>query len=63
MTNRAHHKARHTARVQRGCGRKVTYHSEESALRAALRTTTTWYHCPHCGHWHLTSQKDPKGTP
>lgn len=37
------------------CGRKVRYASEYAAMRAGAKTGMTWYHCPYCHGWHLTS--------
>lgn len=62
MTNRSHHKSRHTARVNRGCAGKTTFYSQESAYRAALRHGHPRYHRTHCAHWHLTSQDNQPGS-
>jgi DNA-directed RNA polymerase subunit RPC12/RpoP len=43
------------------CGRKRRYRSQGDALDAALlagvERERTAYRCPHCGHWHLASQR------
>ncbi len=51
-----HRKRRRAARVMRGCTSKVRYRSLASAIDAAVRHALTWYRCPYCGGWHLTSR-------
>ncbi len=47
---------RRRRREQRACRDKVAYDTELSAARAAARTDNTWYRCPYCHKWHLTSK-------
>lgn len=53
--------ARHRERVRRMCTSKVRYPSLMAALDAAVRTGLTWYRCPRCRGWHLTSRKETPG--
>ena len=43
------------------CVEKVRYGSEMSAMRAAVRTGNTWYRCPYCRGYHLTSRYHQPG--
>ena len=43
------------------CAEKVRYGSEISAMRAAVRTGNTWYRCPYCHGYHLTSRYHQPG--
>jgi len=47
------------AERQQRCARKRRYRSEGDALDAALLAGVARgrkaYHCPLCGHWHLSS--------
>lgn len=48
-------KRKRKKREKRMCRDKVAYPSMMAALDAAVRTGLTWYHCPYCNKWHLTS--------
>lgn len=39
------------------CSEKVRYPDEMEAMRAAVRTGNTWYRCPYCHGYHLTSSR------
>lgn len=54
--------ARRRERARRMCTSKVRYGSLMAAVDAATRTGLTWYRCPRCRGWHLTSRKTaPRG--
>ena len=56
-TNPRHHNRRRTKRRNRMCSEKVRYPDEMEAMRAAVRTGNTWYRCPYCHGYHLTSSR------
>lgn len=43
------------------CREKVTYWSEVAAMDAATHTGNTWYRCPYCHGFHLTSRYHQPG--
>lgn len=55
-TNRRHRARRRRERKRRACTSKRRYNSEIDAMRAAVRCGLTWYRCPYCHRWHLTSR-------
>lgn len=64
MPGRRNRRSRRTRRRNRMCREKVTYWSEVAAMDAATRTGNTWYRCPYCHGFHLTSRyHQPGGGP
>ena len=57
MGNCRHYRRRRTKRRMRGCKTKKRYGSEIAAMRVAVRFGQTWYRCPYCHGFHLTSKK------
>lgn len=45
------------ARKARMCENKRTFYTQMKALEVAVKTGDTWYWCPYCHHFHLTSKK------
>lgn len=46
--------------MRRGCTSKARYGTLMAALDAASRHGLTWYRCPYCKGWHLTSRAKRK---
>ena len=55
-TNRRHRARMRRERKRRACTSKRRYNSEIGAMRASARYGLTWYRCPYCYRWHLTSR-------
>lgn len=54
--------------LYRGCRGKVAFPSRDKAVgrasalvRKGRAEHATAYHCPHCGHWHLSLRQRPRG--
>lgn len=43
-------------RKEKMCSIKIRYSNPMQALKAALKTGETWYKCPYCHGYHLTSK-------
>lgn len=55
---------RRTKRKSRMCSEKIRFPDEMAVMRAAVRTGNTWYRCPYCHGYHLTSRyHQPGGGP
>lgn len=50
-------KKRRKARKLKMCENKRTFFTQMDALAVAVKTGDTWYYCPYCHHFHLTSKK------
>lgn len=50
-------KKRRKARKLKMCENKRTFFTQMDALSVAVKTGDTWYYCPYCHHFHLTSKK------
>lgn len=54
MSNK--HRKRSKKRKERMCLSKVRYSTPMKALQVATKTGETWYKCPYCHGYHLTSK-------